>query len=322
MYDVVRRLPENMRTDIEQELRSNIEDMLPENPGDGEVERVLTELGSPSKLAVQYDPHPRYLVSPEMFSDYLMVLKIVAIALSSLLAALVVFRFIFGNIGSGDIMETVVEAVSGFVSGAWSGIIHAFFWVTVAFFCIEYFGSRKGLDKWTPKSLPDIPVNQKAIIKRSEVIANAVFSVLFSILFLVGTLRRPQFIAWYEAGKPAAPFFNAAIVQKFLPFFIFMMAFLLFVTALKLYKGRWSVTIAIFQIFYSILSASAGILFITKADVITEAFILRFAEKVDVTVAAMSGYVDTGVRAAAVLIAIGTIIDIVSAIIKTVKAYR
>ena len=82
LYDVTRRLPENMRDDVEQELRANIEDMLPDNPTEEEIENVLESLGAPSKLAAKYRPNPRYLISPALFEEYISVLKIVAVVLA------------------------------------------------------------------------------------------------------------------------------------------------------------------------------------------------------------------------------------------------
>jgi hypothetical protein len=67
LYDITKRLPEKSRADVERELRSNIEDMLPEDPTDDDVVRVLTELGSPAKLSAAYRSNPRYLISPELF---------------------------------------------------------------------------------------------------------------------------------------------------------------------------------------------------------------------------------------------------------------
>ncbi len=322
LYDVSRRLPESMRADVERELRSNIEDMLSEEPGDEEIEKVLTELGSPSKLAVRYHPRPQYLISPELFSEYLMVLKIVAITLASLLAALAVFQFVFGDPGDSGAVKTITAVLSGFFSGAWSGIIHAFFWVTISFFLFEYFGNKKEPKQWTPRELPAIPENAKTVIKRPEAVANGVFSVLFSILFLIGTLRSPQFIAWYEAGKPAAPLFNEEIVRLYLPFFIGLMAFTLLIMILKLLRGRWTVSVALAQILYSIFSAVVSLSFILRPHVISDAFVTRFADKLNVEHLAMSGHIETSITVVAVLIVLGAFGDIISAIVKTVKTDR
>lgn len=322
LYDVSRRLPENIRVDVERELRSNIEDMLSENPSEAEIERVLLELGNPAKLAVQYNPKPRYLISPEIFDDYLMVLKIVAIVFGSLLAALAIFKIIFGDIGSAGAVETITSVITSFISGAWTGIIQAFFWVTIIFFIVEYFGGKKGMPGWTPKNLPEIPKNSKVVISRSDSIATAIFSVLFSTLFLVGTLRHPQFIAWYEAGAPAAPLFNEQVVLQFLPMFVAMIVLTLFIATLKLIRGRWSIGIALAQSLYSILSAVIGITFISQPNVITDAFITRFSDKVHVASTVMSGYIEIGITVVTILIILGTFGEIISSISKTAKSYR
>ncbi len=99
LYDVAKRLPEDIREDVKNELRSNIEDMLSDDPGEEEIEKVLLEMGSPAKLAVKYQPNPRYLISPELFDDYFTGLKIVAVTLAVLLAGLAIFKIIFGGRG-------------------------------------------------------------------------------------------------------------------------------------------------------------------------------------------------------------------------------
>ncbi|ECH9276498.1 hypothetical protein YV30_23930, partial [Salmonella enterica subsp. enterica] len=54
VYEVTRRLPERNREDIALELRSTIEDMLPEDYGEAEVKEALAKLGDPAMLAAQY----------------------------------------------------------------------------------------------------------------------------------------------------------------------------------------------------------------------------------------------------------------------------
>jgi hypothetical protein len=251
-----------------------------------------------------------------------MVLKIVAASLAGLLAALSVFRVIFGDAGGAGIVETTVSVVTSLITAAFTGAVHAFLWVTVGFSCVAYFGKDKIGAQWSPKNLPDIPKNTKAVIKRSDTIAGAVFSILFSVLFLVGALRRPPFIAWYEAGVPAVPLFSEHVVRQFLPLFVIAILFLLFISVLKLVSGRWTVTVAVAQCVYSIFNTVVGIAFLTRPDVFTEAFVARFADKLYVTDAVLSGHFHTGLTVVLVLIVLGTFGDIVSTISKTVKNYQ
>src|SRR5512134_906098 len=71
------------RKDIENELRSTLEDMLEDRsrqagrPRDEAMEiELLKEYGAPDKVAATYNPHP-YLIGPRMFPLFIMILKIV-----------------------------------------------------------------------------------------------------------------------------------------------------------------------------------------------------------------------------------------------------
>ena len=83
VYDVTRRLPKNQRQDIDAELRGLIEDMMEERspqPEKADLEAVLTELGRPSILAAKYRGSKRFLIGPELFDVYFLVLRIVIAA--------------------------------------------------------------------------------------------------------------------------------------------------------------------------------------------------------------------------------------------------
>ncbi|PEV02804.1 HAAS signaling domain-containing protein, partial [Bacillus cereus] len=51
VHEVAKRLPEQNREDITLELRSTIEDMLPDDYNEEDVKSVLEKLGSPVSLA-------------------------------------------------------------------------------------------------------------------------------------------------------------------------------------------------------------------------------------------------------------------------------
>ncbi len=322
LYDVAKRLPEDIREDVKNELRSNIEDMLSDNPSEEEIENVLLEMGSPAKLAVKYHPNPRYLISPELFDDYFTALKIAAGVLAVLLAGLAIFKIIFGEIGDQSIVELVATIVTSFITGAMSGIVYAFFFVTIVFSCIELVVRKKGIMNWSPKNLPEIPANTKMIIKRGDTIAETFFTILFISIFLGGTLSQPPFIAWYEAGRPTVPLLDQAVVQQFLPLYLILIALTLFLMFFKIVQGRWSVSIAGAQSVYSIFSAIIGIIFITRPNVFTPEFIARFSEKVQVSADTMTGYFHIGILIISVLIGLGAFGEIVTVIRKTLRHYK
>ena len=60
IYAVTKRMPENTKNDVSDELRGLIDDMLCERcgdviPGDKDVRIVLTELGTPQELYEKYN---------------------------------------------------------------------------------------------------------------------------------------------------------------------------------------------------------------------------------------------------------------------------
>src|SRR5215212_5190286 len=71
----LRSIPAAKRADVEQELRSSIEDGIEERIAAGAdgatAERaVLESLGDPSLLAAAYTGKPNYLIGPELFPIY------------------------------------------------------------------------------------------------------------------------------------------------------------------------------------------------------------------------------------------------------------
>ena len=95
VYDVTRRLPENQREEVGKELQANINDMLPNDPTEEDIKKVLVELGEPRILASSYRQKPRYLISPEWMDDYFQTLKIVMIVFG------VIYKCQYKYVGKG-----------------------------------------------------------------------------------------------------------------------------------------------------------------------------------------------------------------------------
>jgi len=77
VHAVAQYLPKDTRDDVLKELRTNIEDMLPENYTEKDVYKILEGLGSPLELANEYNPKKRYLIGPGYYDKYLLILKMV-----------------------------------------------------------------------------------------------------------------------------------------------------------------------------------------------------------------------------------------------------
>ncbi|NLZ83527.1 MAG: hypothetical protein GX915_07675 [Clostridiales bacterium] len=77
IYAVTGYLPEETREDVGRELQSNIKEMLPDNPSEDQVYKVLVDLGNPWELASEYNSKKRYLIGPIYYHNYISVLKLV-----------------------------------------------------------------------------------------------------------------------------------------------------------------------------------------------------------------------------------------------------
>jgi hypothetical protein len=103
MLAVRRALPGKQREDISREIRSHILDMLEERYSQenditkSQVSSVLGEMGAPRKVAVQFGPQ-RVLISARLFPSYILVLKIVAAAVSGALAISYVITTVIGGV--------------------------------------------------------------------------------------------------------------------------------------------------------------------------------------------------------------------------------
>lgn len=166
VYAVTRRLPKEQRSDVADELRGNIEDMLSDSPTDAEVEKVLMSLGEPSTLAADYLEEPKFLIGPELYNQYWSVLKYGLIIFLSL-------GFVNG------IVEAFIRQPDPEVSG-WNTIgyvidslliisnevlfagLLAFALITIYFFVFQKFGvvfngKLYMKSKWGLKDLSDVP---------------------------------------------------------------------------------------------------------------------------------------------------------------------
>lgn len=215
VYQVTKRLPNNARKDIEQELRTLITDMLDEKtqgntPGKQHIDAVLGELGSPYELADKYRDSSHYLISPAIYPAWLFVLKIVmgavllGIAISSVLGLLS--------------EESVVwyEYLGSCLASLFGGLFMAFAWVTLIFAIIE----RRGLNvkelmpEWDIASLPPVSTHEISIPIWGP-IAEITFTIVVMLIFLLS----PQLIGAYsiDNGVKVIPVFDLEVLRAIIP---------------------------------------------------------------------------------------------------------
>ncbi len=246
VYDVARRLPQAQRDDIEQELRGLIDDMLHTRTGDLEptiddVTAVLKELGQPQELAGKYRGTKRYLIGPDFFDIYWLVLKIVLAASGfGLVVALIV-----GNIATPP--QNAISAVAKTFGGIISGLVQAFAYVTIAFALVERFSkSAPGKIDWNPKDLPPVPTaNQRdtITIKRSEPIAGLIFGVIGLVIFNA----MPWILGYVVASDQlvSIPVFNLEVLRSMLLLINLLICLGMLKDVLRLVAGRYTLKVSV-----------------------------------------------------------------------------
>ena len=250
LYDVVRRLPEKQRNDIQQELRTLIEDMAEEKAAGGEVTddilmSVLEELGDPAKLASKYREEGNCLIGGEYYTLYCQVLKIVLACVGFGMTIAVSVSFFVTSVT--DSASGWMQSLTGSFVDLFSiplALIQAFGWVTLSFYIMQR--NQVKIDQkyksWNIKDLPEIP-DKKAVISRGESVVGIVFSVLIMIMFICA----PEFVGiWIKGtGKEfiSIPALNLSIWSAILPFMLISLFVGIMDEMVKLIHGRYNMAV-------------------------------------------------------------------------------
>lgn len=166
IYAVTKRLPASQREDIRKELKSLIEDMIEERGGYSEQaeEEVLTKLGDPKILANNYSGTGKYLIGPELYGTYTMILKIAL----PIIMALAMLGTSVDAVSSG---KNVVVILLTIIGSAFSAALSVIGTVTIIFAGLEKHAKTDLLKEmhdekekaWNPKDLPEVEKEVKPL---------------------------------------------------------------------------------------------------------------------------------------------------------------
>ncbi len=187
-------LPEKMKDDIEQEIRSLIEDNLEdesENTGrpiDEEMQvEVLKHLGPPEKVAASYLP-PRYLIGPELYPHFLTTLRIVLVVVA--IASTIGIGASLG--ASPESSNNMIGIITRLFSGLLSSLVSAAGMVVLIFAIIQIAVPKFKLSvketKWDPLDL------LKASDPERVSVGSSITEIVFTVLALVIFNLYPQWI--------------------------------------------------------------------------------------------------------------------------------
>lgn len=288
VYAVGKNLPRKGREDIEKEITTLIYDMLEERCGEvpateKDVRIVIEELGAPVELANEYSSDKdKCLIGPPYYSQYKMLLKMV---MPALIAGITIAGCIEFVIESWQRQLTAMEYVQQLIG--WSGTLLTgmacvFTFLTLLFVYLQ----RKGVflsdvtdNDW--RNLRPVPKKEETI-KKSEAIANMVFSCVFLIVFLF----LPHIICAVvsvDGENQVIPVLNSEALRQSWYFIVIFFILGIIKNVFEYIEGRYTKRMAFVTGVTNLLSFLCAIVWLTGTKIISPAFIenmnLIFSEK-------------------------------------------
>jgi hypothetical protein len=185
IHQVGRRLPRRQRADVEAELSSLFQDTIDDRyqgePSQDEIVTLLKEFGSPDQVAASYRPSAQYLIGPELYPTFKIVIGAVLLALTIGLTVAYVLGGLFGPSETSDIVEQILRALGGYIQA----VLSALGSVVLVFAILQRFevNLEEREVEWDPLDLPD--VKDYDVVGRGETVAGIAFGVVFLILLNV-----------------------------------------------------------------------------------------------------------------------------------------
>jgi len=292
LYEVTRRVPQDMREEITLELQSLIEDMQEEEGCT--VELILQKLGNPADFAKRYKDSPGYLIGPEYYDDYMWVLKLglIGIGISAIVSAILeAITGLNGSYGVDFFTVFFAELFTTAINGAYSviGI------VTIIFGVLEWKKVRVSLKpeekwdvadlsknaanvkSWTPKSLPPIP-DKRAVISRGDSIVSVIFIIVFSALLLIA----PQLFGAFHYGEgkllSSVCVFNLDAWDRIAPLLVFSLFIGLVDEIVRLVTGYYCKVVMYSSIICNAIQIACGIVLLKLLPFWNPEFVKKIQE--------------------------------------------
>lgn len=321
VYAVVKKLPKKERDNVELVLRSTIDDALKEEtndrePAEKDIFHVLEMLGKPSEVAAKYGSETRYLIGPELYEIYLMVVGFAIMGVSIGLFVAFLVSTINATVSFGliflDMLGTIVATAISIVGS-----------VTIVFAIIQRFMPEEWRldhgtsgEAWDPKELPVLP-KPKDEFKLSEPIVGICFMVLALIVFNLF----PDKIAIYEYKDSvwiSEPIFNLQVLKSYMPYInSFWVAAILFNMYL-IKSGKWNRMNRTLKVMLNIIGLGLFILIVSNPEILNREGIYGATEGLEGAWSVLD-IVIFPIRIAIVVIIVVSIIDIIRNIVKIVK---
>ena len=281
IQEVTRRLPEKSREDIALELRSTIEDMLPDDYREEDVMSVLEKLGSPALLASGYRDQPMHLIGPRYFDVYITLLKMILPIAGVISLISMVATYMFNYSGEEAIINMVISIIGEGIGTLLEVGLQVFFWLTLVFAIIERTDKEKGtepltasLKKWTPDDLKNITyIPKKRAISKLEVFGSLFWTAIWATLYFYAN----QLVGVYENNGEGlefvTPVFNQEVLISYWPLVLISIGMEMILALYKFIKGQWTNKMAIFNTIYEVVATIILIVIFSNPNLFHQKFI-------------------------------------------------
>ncbi|MFO7968499.1 MAG: hypothetical protein R6U15_00115 [Candidatus Izemoplasmatales bacterium] len=259
--EVIRRLPENKREDIKEELKSLIEDQLEEE--NSSTEKVLESLGDPKILADKYLDRTAYLIGPNYYYAYIATLKLVIpIVLLAITIGTIVGYIFNGGLSFSRFFE--------FIGSLFMGALQAFTWITIGF-AIASKTSDKHFEKdnWSVK---DLDVKKTKSKKFSKI--EGLIEIFLTLVVLVIFNLYPEVIAIHSLTeqKESVLIFNLDKFNEYLLWFNIAFALSIAHHFLKVIFERYKPLYAYIAVPLKVLSTAIFVIVILQPNLLNANF--------------------------------------------------
>lgn len=286
IHEVTRRLPEKSREDIGLELKSSIEDMLPEGHSEKDIKQVLDQLGNPATLASNYSDRPMHLIEPKYFDLYISFLKMI-VPIAAVIALISVAATQFLAFERGDTVLNV--ALDIFVLSIWRIIevfIQVFFWLTVMFAIVERVDGIKdnqprtmSLNKWTSDDLKNIVyIPKKRAISKRYIFVSLLWTAIWATFYffashLVGVYEKTD-----EGLTFIMPSLNQDVLNSFSSLVVIVIGAEIALALYQLFKGQWTKKVAMLNVLREVIGSIVLIIVIIHPNLFNPDFLTYLAD--------------------------------------------
>jgi len=246
VYEVGRNLPRKNRVDIQVELKSTLVDTLEDRvvgePTQEDEIKLLKEFGPPQKVAASYWPQGQYLIGPNLFPLFRMVVAIVLIVFVIVQLVLLGIAVVF------DQEVLTFLSVLDIFSEMIGSVFTPFGIIVIVFAILQRFDVKPDAEdeEWDPRELPQI--EPQDAVNRGGTVAE----ITFILVIIAILLFLPDKIG--VVVSPGMEVLLNPVIASYIPLIIASLLLGIALDVILLWRGKWETTTRLAKIATNLFS--------------------------------------------------------------------